>query len=1749
MEYFMKKTLHTVVLIFGVFTMGVVSGNNLFGQNNGTKNYDSLALENVSSEDLLKLKEDIEGQKTKLETERLQLLDKGLKQSKEYLEKVSVSSTSTALVLLQRAEYLLYALNDNFQTLVDSISVENAKRLAEWDRMKEDKRQAWISQGKKDKELDELLDGIEPPKQFPEPEMDYSDVSKTYQQLIESYPESQYVVDAMYNIAYIREQEGNQLRSRALTFPDQETRWKQEADKKQREALKMYQDLAIRFPDSKYAPEAYNRIAEYYFVRGGDADLQRAIKNYSKVLDYPTAERFPEAVYKLAWTHYRLGNYPQAISYFTYLIDDVDSAKYYNNETQELDVEALVYIGISFNRWAEQIDLAQGTNEGGYRLIKSYIDEAKLSDKRYAPEIMWQLGESYNLEQKDTLALYAYKSMIQNYPLFWRAPDAQYKIIQTYDRLSRAVTDKVIAKTLLDSVLDNRYKLYNAYKPNSEWSKSQEDKEIVAKGNRMARDVLVENIYYFYGEAQASNDLGDWKVAMDFSREFIKYFPVDTNAYFFHYNLAFIQYRFFGLLDSAYEDYVKVATIYPQDLYRYNAAMTAYTIADSLYRKAPYKKPANAPADSIIPLSSGEEKLVDAINSYARIFSDTVSSYPVDSLQNAKPVMGVPGKKTPDFLAYAGQIYYNHNNFGRSGQYFNTIVTRYPNSDKAQISQQYLMQTYYDRKDFRSSEIVAQRLLTSSVSSKEQKEQATNVIFYSIYKRGEDFQTNKESAKAAREFQRAYEEGTRIGYQKRDDRALALFKSGIEYNNSKELRRSIKSYEMYADSFADLKDAPNALWNVQSTYADLKEMKAAAKTAERLADNYPNYSVNKGAATAEIALYNAEYYLEQAAKHSNALGDSTDAKAMNNEAIRVSEKFVQRYPKSEYASTMDFGIANLYFLVGDEESAYKKYRQFAATFPNDKRNVQSLYDVGMNHLRKNRRTEATAAFRDAIKKSDDLKKINLDFNRYFSSEAAYELARMRYEDFAKIQLKEPGVEYKEEMKIAIVKELMTLYEAVTSYAQIRTYEATYYRGLVREEVGDALATKQFQQEKDLVKYIQAQKDAYSVASGAYRGAVEEYKNAYAFLDKAYEKFETDKKTLLDSISRVYPKSPDSAQMVFKWSWEGKTAKEKEYSLARQQELAIQYRDLARSKISRILYAVANSKKLILDTYLSAPLPKEILPGTLDYISYQQQILAKAVYPSVTDAIQAFETAVREMDSLGINDKYTSECRRNIVRFTGIVPGELAKLSFVTMQLYTENSDHYRTVVAGGENYIDKKTGKDFYTIFYEIPIDMNTFISQFAKPIGEQAVKTYALAVKQAKEKNLFDEDARQIQREMFDFAYQFAKLNYQEADTADKYYKGYEAEYFKKQSDETFAYLSEASATYSQVLGFAKENARSVLEEAFNSAESLELVKLVQDPKGAEGDNIAVTNDQGTKRILSLLGKYDQYYAKLLQLKSLKRTYASNYDDWFSNNKFFDSWQTPAYSDINWYNAAPPSSSEIVVHAVLDTNFAYPLWLGLGQSVVKPVLPKYVPPSEIVPVDTAALGSMTDSSMTDSSTSNIPANSDSAAVDTSQTQSYIYDTRSMADTWVLQDSSSKPVYTQDMIKKQLDTATVVYFRKTFTIAGNPQEGKLFIAADGSYDFYLNGVFIGSGLQEKPDVKGDSLDVQYLLQENFVQGTNVLAIALKDIETPKEHHGIRLFMEVSEVEDIAAQFADPPLPPNEQLKESLFRRGRVIRSR
>ncbi len=133
----------------------------------------------------------------------------------------------------------------------------------------------------------------EPPKQFDKP-------LRLLQGVIEQFPHSEYVDDALYNQAFILEELG-----------------------KDTAAVALYRRLLEEFPDSRYVPNALLRVGEYYFNPPRN-DLRTAIQFYERVLEYRDSPRYDEALYRLGWSHYRLSEFSQAISYFTLLADDIE---------------------------------------------------------------------------------------------------------------------------------------------------------------------------------------------------------------------------------------------------------------------------------------------------------------------------------------------------------------------------------------------------------------------------------------------------------------------------------------------------------------------------------------------------------------------------------------------------------------------------------------------------------------------------------------------------------------------------------------------------------------------------------------------------------------------------------------------------------------------------------------------------------------------------------------------------------------------------------------------------------------------------------------------------------------------------------------------------------------------------------------------------------------------------------------------------------------------------------------------------------------------------------------------------------------------------------------------------------------------------------------------------------------------------------------------------------------------------------
>src|SRR5205814_10413160 len=119
-----------------------------------------------------------------------------------------------------------------------------------------------------------------------------------------------------------------------------------------------------------------------HFDKNERKEVEQAIQAYAKVLKYKDSPYYDKALYKIAWSYYRLDKYPEAVKSFIELVQYADDQKKLTGKTgSELRAEAIQYIGVSLadEEW------------GGLNRAKEILEP--LGDKQYVGEIWKRYGE------------------------------------------------------------------------------------------------------------------------------------------------------------------------------------------------------------------------------------------------------------------------------------------------------------------------------------------------------------------------------------------------------------------------------------------------------------------------------------------------------------------------------------------------------------------------------------------------------------------------------------------------------------------------------------------------------------------------------------------------------------------------------------------------------------------------------------------------------------------------------------------------------------------------------------------------------------------------------------------------------------------------------------------------------------------------------------------------------------------------------------------------------------------------------------------------------------------------------------------------------------------------------------------------------------------------------------------------------------------------------------------------------------
>jgi len=314
--------------------------------------------------------------------------------------------------------------------------------------------------------------------------------------------------------------------------------------------------LAETYPENPHTPQAWMYCGEYNFDKG---QLDSALASFYRVMKYPESEWFDDALYKVAWTQYRLSNPEKAISSFLALVElgqgELGRAL--------LEKESMDYVAISFS----EIDIA---GQNGLRRAAAFVK--KLGDSKRGCEILHRLAQVYKEQGRYDIALKTYELILSTYPDYEKNPQVEAERILVQDR------DAPVA-----SSLEQKYDYFRKYNRTSSWAAKQQDSIKMAADSVAARMLYDVAVSYHQMALQDKNG-ASYTNATNAYRDYITMYKKLPLANECHYNLAEIQFSLGNYPDAAVE-FMAVSREYPDSKYRETAAWNAIVAAQYILKQ------------------------------------------------------------------------------------------------------------------------------------------------------------------------------------------------------------------------------------------------------------------------------------------------------------------------------------------------------------------------------------------------------------------------------------------------------------------------------------------------------------------------------------------------------------------------------------------------------------------------------------------------------------------------------------------------------------------------------------------------------------------------------------------------------------------------------------------------------------------------------------------------------------------------------------------------------------------------------------------------------------------------------------------------------------------------------------------------------------------------------------------------------------------------------------------------------------
>jgi len=618
------------------------------------------------------------------------------------------------------------------------------------------------------------------------PEPDLSRSVELYLKIVNEFPNSHYVADALYNLAIIQERSDDPV--------------------KQQEAVEFYTSLAERFPESRYAAEAWMRIGEYWYGRGSQDDYARAIGAYTQVLEYPEYSSRDKALYKLGWTHYQMLEYEQSVSYFKQTVTHARLQSLAGEESLvALENESIRYIAINYAdpEW----------EQGGAENLAAFIREQDDVYDDYGFTLALTYADILKEEALDfRLAVDAYDMVLGLYPGSATGPLVLEKLVACY-------SGQALNSPELAYLARNRFG--ELFLENEEWLQENSADSLLNNARDVMNTHQLSNVNQALRKAERDNSVASYEEFLQQARRFLNLFPADSSAFQVHWNLAKVLETPLERYSTAWEEFMLITALYSPERDLMPASINAIVMGQHLVGQMPLFEPDSAAAWELAP---DEEKLVQALERFVELFPEA--------------------EQSPEYLNNMGGIYHQHRLWSEARAYFQRLINDYPESALVGDAYLFTIEGYFEQQNFAGAEAAARDLsalaLTPALVARAEEALAQAVFSSARLLRGGD-----DHLAAAEEFKRVA-----LEVPDADFADASLFDAAAEYRRAEAWLDAAETYILLVSSYPASEFADRSLRLAAYTYLDeLENMVAAGEVFEQLAMDYPGSEFSQEALT------------------------------------------------------------------------------------------------------------------------------------------------------------------------------------------------------------------------------------------------------------------------------------------------------------------------------------------------------------------------------------------------------------------------------------------------------------------------------------------------------------------------------------------------------------------------------------------------------------------------------------------------------------------------------------------------------------------------------------------------------------------------------------------------------------------------------------------------------------------------------------------------------------------------------------